>query len=241
MQELSLGFGPSIATPRGCSVAGRGSSKNTQLDCGLVFICGLTLSLWESHSPSVFKKRERPQLLSSRRMVAEVPVLQVWRNEIQNYPDRALSTEPNKTGTELSRAIPAAGTQGQVPIVWAGSTRTRTGKTFNLRDRSLVGMEGLFLDPRKGVRTECRTPMRLSPGERTSLETGAYLSTLPLLYRLQREPSALKPSLGEDKMPYFPPRKDFPGSLSRDLLKSLGRILLAPDFCLCGPRQGVSS
>lgn len=222
-------------------MAGRGSSKNTQLDCGLVFICGLTLSLWESHSPSVFKKRERPQLLSSRRMVAEVPVLQVWRNEIQNYPDRALSTEPNKPGTELSRAIPAAGTQGQVPIVWAGSTRTRTGKTSNLRDRSLVGMEGLFLDPRKGVRTECRTPMRLSPGERTFLETGTYLFTLPLLYRLQREPSALKPSLGEDKMPYFPPRKDFPGSLSRDLLKSLGRILLAPGFCLCGPRQGVSS
>lgn len=80
----------------------------------MVFICGLTLSLWESHFPSVFKKRERPQLSSTRRMVApvpspvvsEVPVLQVWRDEIQNYPDRVLSTEPNKRGKELSRAVP---------------------------------------------------------------------------------------------------------------------------------------
>lgn len=110
-----------------------------------------------------------------------------------------MSTEANKTGAELSRAIPAAGTQGQVPKVWAGSTRPKSGKTSNLRDRWLVGIEGLFLDPRKDARTECRTPVHRSPGERTSLETGACLSTLPLLYRLQREPSALKPSLREDK------------------------------------------
>lgn len=100
------GVWTSIVTPGGC--------KNTQLDCGLVFICGLTLSPWESHFPSVFKKRERPQRPSTRRVVApvpspvvsEVPVLQAWRNETQSYPERLLSTEPNKRGTELSGAIP---------------------------------------------------------------------------------------------------------------------------------------
>lgn len=67
-----------------------------------------------------------------------------------------MGTERKKRheGKSAADPSPAAGIQGQVPMVWAGSARTECGQTSNLRDRWLMGMEGLFLDPKKDARTE---------------------------------------------------------------------------------------